>query len=76
MITEKEKELYEAKIRRFYRTLDKIVEETRKNFVLPDAPNSNHIVNKLRDVGRKEPNEKTLKSITEILDSQQEHNKK
>ena len=74
-ITEKEKELYEAKIRRFYRTLDKIVEESRKNFVLPDAPNSNHIVNELRDVGRKEPNEETLKSITEILDSQQEHNK-
>lgn len=72
MITKKEKELYEAKIRRFYRTLDKIVEESRRNFVLPTFPTSDRETDALRSVGQEIPSEETLESILEILDSKDE----
>lgn len=72
MITDKEKELYEAKIRRFYRTLDKIVVDHRKNFVLPTAPIGNRKIEALRDVGQEIPSEGNLESIVEILDSKDE----
>ena len=69
MITEKEKELYEAKIRRFYRTLDKIVKEHRKNFVLPTTPSNEQAIDAMRSVGQEVPSEKTLESIVDVLES-------
>lgn len=75
MITEKEKELYEAKIRRFYRTLDKIVKEHRKNFVLPTDPSNSRELDALREISREVPNEETLESIVEILNSKETKDK-
>ena len=52
MITEKEEELFAAKLKRFEKTLDKIVAESRKNFKLSDGPPKSAEIEYLQSVGR------------------------
>ena len=52
MITEKEDELFDAKLRRFEKTLDKIVTESRKNFKLSEGPPNTPQIEYLQSIGR------------------------
>jgi hypothetical protein len=52
VITKKEEELYAAKLRRFEKTLDKIVAESRENFELPDGPSNSTQIQYLKSIGR------------------------
>lgn len=52
MITEKEEELFAAKLRRFEKTLDKIVAESRRNFKLSEGPTKSADIEYLQSIGR------------------------
>jgi hypothetical protein len=52
MITEKEEELFAAKLRRFEKTLDKIVAESRENFKLSEGPAKSAEIDYLQSIGR------------------------
>lgn len=57
MITPEEKELFAAKLKRFNRTLDKIVMETREKWVLPDSPPPSKDIDRIIDSVRDGENE-------------------
>ncbi|MDB4004426.1 hypothetical protein N9513_08165 [Gammaproteobacteria bacterium] len=52
MITEKEEELFAAKLRRFEKTLDKIVAESRENFKLSEGPAKSAEIDYLQSIVR------------------------
>ena len=52
MITKKEEELFAAKLRRFEKTLDKIVAESRENFKLSEGPAKSAEIDYLQSIGR------------------------
>jgi hypothetical protein len=52
MITEKEEELFAAKLRRFEKTLDNIVAESRRNFKLSEGPTKSADIDCLQSIGR------------------------
>ena len=52
MSTEKEEELFAAKLRRFEKTLDKIVAESRENFKLSEGPAKSAEIDYLQSIGR------------------------
>ncbi|MDA9784708.1 hypothetical protein N9B96_02790 [Gammaproteobacteria bacterium] len=52
MITEKEEELFAAKLRRFEKTLGKIVAESRENFKLSEGPAKSAEIDHIKSIGR------------------------